>query len=55
MQSTSDEFGPVSELERVVATLPEPKKLVLVEAQDHFFANALEKLEAEIASLPRSA
>ena len=55
VQSTSDEFGPVSELERVVATLPEPKKLVLVEAQDHFFANALEKLEAEIASLPRSA
>jgi len=51
VQSTHDQYGPVAELEPVVAALPEPKRLVLVEAQDHFFAGALEKLEDEIAGL----
>jgi alpha/beta superfamily hydrolase len=51
VQSTRDEFGPVADLQAVVAPLPEPKQLVFVEAQDHFFAGALEKLEAAIASL----
>lgn len=51
VQSTHDEFGPVADLEAVVAGLPEPKQLVLVEAQDHFFAGALPELEAAIASL----
>jgi alpha/beta superfamily hydrolase len=52
VQSTRDEFGPVLELEAVVAGLPQPKQLVLVDAQDHFFAGALEQLETAIASLP---
>jgi uncharacterized protein len=51
VQSTHDQYGPVSELEPLVASLPDPKKLVLVEAQDHFFAGALHELEREIASL----
>jgi alpha/beta superfamily hydrolase len=51
VQSTNDEFGPVSEIEPVVAALPEPKRLVLIEARDHFFAGALERLEEEIAAL----
>ena len=51
IQSTHDEFGPIAEIEPVVAALPEPKRLVLVEAQDHFFAGALDKLEEEIAKL----
>ncbi len=51
VQSTHDEFGPVADLQAVVAGLPEPKRLVLVEAQDHFFAGALPELEAAIASL----
>jgi alpha/beta superfamily hydrolase len=51
VQSTHDEFGPVADLQTVVAGLPEPKQLVLVEAQDHFFAGALPELEAAIASL----
>jgi len=38
-------------LEPLVAGLPEPKRLVLVEAGDHFFAGALDVLEREIASL----
>lgn len=51
VQSTLDQFGPANELEALVAGLPEPKKLVFIEAQDHFFAGALEKLEEEIATL----
>lgn len=51
VQSTHDQFGPVSEIEPFVAQLPEPKRLVLIEAQDHFFAGALERLEEEIAGL----
>jgi uncharacterized protein len=52
VQSTHDEYGPVAELEPLVAALPEPKRLVLVEAKDHFFADALDQFEAEISSLP---
>jgi alpha/beta superfamily hydrolase len=52
VQSTNDEFGPVPDLEAVVAGLAEPKHLVLVEAQDHFFAGALEQLETAIAAIP---
>jgi alpha/beta superfamily hydrolase len=51
VQSTRDQFGPVSELEPLAASLPEPKKLVLIEAEDHFFAGALPELEREIARL----
>ena len=32
VQSTHDQYGPISELEPLVASLPEPKKLILVEA-----------------------
>jgi len=51
IQSTRDQYGPVSELEPLVASLPDPKKLILVEAADHFFAGALDELEREIAGL----
>ena len=51
VQSTRDEFGPVEELTAFVETLPEPKQVILVEAQNHFFAGALEKLEETIARL----
>ena len=51
VQSTRDEFGAVEELKRLIETLPEPKQLILVDAQDHFFAGALEKLEETIAGL----
>jgi hypothetical protein len=51
VQSTHDQYGPVAELEPLVASLPGPKRLVLVEATDHFFAEGLEQLEKEIAGL----
>lgn len=51
IQSTRDQYGPISDLEPLVTGLPEPKKLVLVEAGDHFFDGALDVLEREVASL----
>jgi alpha/beta superfamily hydrolase len=47
IQSTHDQFGSVEQIESIVAGLPEPKKLYLIEAQDHFFVGALEPLEAK--------
>lgn len=46
IQSTHDQFGSVEQIESIVAALPEPKQLRLIEAQDHFFVGALEALEA---------
>ncbi len=51
IQSTHDEFGSVEDLKATVERLPEPKRLILVEAQDHFFSGALERLEEEIVRL----
>jgi alpha/beta superfamily hydrolase len=51
IQSTHDQYGPAADLEALVAALPEPKQLVFIEAEDHFFAGALPKLEDRIASL----
>ncbi|MEO8100450.1 MAG: alpha/beta fold hydrolase [Acidobacteriota bacterium] len=51
VQSTRDEYGPVAELQAIVDMLPEPKRLVWIEAQDHFFAGALEELENAVAGL----
>src|SRR5581483_8595657 len=42
IQSTNDEFGPRPELEAAYATFAEPKRLVWVEAADHFFGGALD-------------
>ena len=51
VQSTHDEFGPVADLQTVVDGLTGPKHLELIEAQDHFFAGALEQLETTITGL----
>jgi len=42
----------VEQIKSIVAALPEPKQLLLVEAQDHFFAGALEVLEETVKTLP---
>ncbi len=43
-----DEFGPRQKLEQVIQSLPEPKKLVLIEGGDHFFAGRLRELRETI-------
>ena len=47
VSGTHDQFGPRVELERMVAALPEPKKLAFVEG-DHFFLGHLPEMRAEI-------
>jgi uncharacterized protein len=43
-----DRFGPRPKLEALVAALPEPKQLVIIEGADHFFAGRLSELRAAI-------
>ncbi len=45
VQSTNDEYGPRGEMERFFHALDEPKRLIWIEAPDHFFAGALEDVE----------
>ena len=52
IQSTNDVFGPLPEIQALVAGLAEPKQLITVPAADHFFAGALDALEDAIKSLP---
>ncbi len=52
VQSTVDEHGPKPELEAAFAGFAEPKQLQFIEAGDHFFAGALDRLEAAIGDLP---
>ena len=43
-----DQFGPRTKLEQLVASVPEPKKLVLIEGADHFFEGRLRELREAI-------
>jgi alpha/beta superfamily hydrolase len=51
VQSTHDQFGPVDQLRPFVESLPEPKRLILIEAADHFFDGALPELEEQVRAL----
>jgi len=48
-----DQFGPRTQLEAMVASVPEPKKLVLIEGGDHFFAGRLRELRETIEAWVR--
>ncbi|MBV8551628.1 MAG: alpha/beta hydrolase [Acidobacteriaceae bacterium] len=48
VQSTNDEFGPEPELTEFFASLPEPKHLDWVPAEDHFFRDSLDAYERVI-------
>jgi alpha/beta superfamily hydrolase len=50
IQSTHDEHGPPSAMEAFLAQVAEPKRLIWVEARDHFFSGGLDELEREIAA-----
>ncbi|HZC44195.1 MAG TPA: alpha/beta fold hydrolase [Acidobacteriaceae bacterium] len=43
-----DPFGPVAEVEAVVATAAEPKEMVWIQNADHFFVGKLEQVQTEI-------
>jgi alpha/beta superfamily hydrolase len=50
-----DPFGPRVKLEELMALLPEPKKLVVIEGADHFFEGRLRQLREAIESWVREA
>ena len=44
-----DQYGPVDEVEAIVAAAPEPKQLIWIPDADHFFAGQLAAVQAGIA------
>src|SRR5580698_4310662 len=48
VSGTRDEFGPRLRLEQLAQSLPEPKKLVLIESADHFFEGRLKEIRETI-------
>lgn len=50
-----DQFGPRQKLEAMVASIPEPKKLVIIEGADHFFEGRLRELREAIEHWVREA
>lgn len=48
VSGTRDQFGPQAQLEELVASVPEPKKLVFIEGADHFFEGRLSELRHTI-------
>jgi uncharacterized protein len=53
VSGSRDQFGPHAQLKRLVESLPEPKKLVLIEGADHFFEGRLRELREVIESWVR--
>ena len=45
MVGTEDQFASRDGVEALVASLPEPKRLVLVEGADHFFTGKLDQVD----------
>ena len=48
LQSTTDAYGPRAELEEQFRGFAEPKRLIWIEAADHFFAGALDAFEEQV-------
>ena len=51
IQSTHDEYGSPPAMEAFYAQVADPKRLIWVEASDHFFAGGLDELERQVAAL----
>jgi uncharacterized protein len=50
-----DQFGPRAKLEALISSLPDPKKLVLIEGGDHFFEGRLREMREAIESWLKAA
>ena len=48
ISGSEDEHGPQAELEKIVAVAAEPKKFVLVEGVDHYFAGKLDEVRKAV-------
>jgi alpha/beta superfamily hydrolase len=50
VQGAKDDIGPPDRLRPLVERLPEPRRLVIIEGADHFFAGRLDALEQTLAA-----
>ena len=50
VSGSRDQFGPAGKLEALVATFADPKKLVRIEAADHFFEGRLREMREAIGT-----
>ncbi|MBV9182487.1 MAG: alpha/beta fold hydrolase [Acidobacteria bacterium] len=48
VSGSRDQFAPGGKLQEFVTTLPEPKRLVIIDSADHFFAGRLRELRETI-------
>ena len=48
IQSTHDQYGPRERMEALFSRIDGPKRLIWVEAADHFFAGGLDELEERV-------
>jgi alpha/beta superfamily hydrolase len=48
IHSTQDVYGPRPQMEEFFSTVPGPKEIRWIEAQDHFFAGALDEFETVV-------
>lgn len=48
VQGALDQYGPLAEVQRWFATLPEPKRLEVIPNADHFFTGHLDELYAAV-------
>jgi alpha/beta superfamily hydrolase len=53
VQGGNDQYGAIEKTREVVASLPEPKRLVEVAGADHFFAGKLDQVDKAIAAWMR--
>jgi alpha/beta superfamily hydrolase len=53
VQSTNDEFGPRAQFQEFFDSVHGEKRLIWIEARDHFFSGALDALEATLVTLDR--
>ena len=51
ISSTHDQFAPRNEMETLYAGIAEPKQMIWIEAEDHFFRGALDELEETVLNL----
>ncbi len=49
--STHDEYAPRAEMEALYPAIADPKRMIWIEAEDHFFKNALDDLEEAVFGL----
>jgi alpha/beta superfamily hydrolase len=53
VSGSRDQFAAKARLETLVASLPEPKKLVIIEAADHFFEGRLREMREAVETWAR--